>query len=89
MLQVTDYQITLAKQILAQAGYTVARAKPRAAKQEAPTLNAVGKPYSPQFDPNYRMKYKPPRYVTQGPNGNGRLKYTIPSETGIPRVWEL
>ena len=37
-------------------GYRVT--KPRAAKCAAPALNAVGKPYSPSYDPNYRMKYR-------------------------------
>jgi hypothetical protein len=40
------------------AGYRVS--KPKAAKATAPALNAVGKPYSPLFDPNYRMKYRTP-----------------------------
>jgi hypothetical protein len=38
-------------------GYRVS--KPRAVKTR-PALNALGKPYSPQFDPNYRMKYRTP-----------------------------
>jgi hypothetical protein len=37
------------------AGYRVT--KPRKPIERA-SLNAVGKPYSPQYDPNYRMKYK-------------------------------
>jgi hypothetical protein len=44
------------------AGFRVS--KPRTKKLKyRPTLNAVGKPYSPQYDPNYRMKYKPRRYA--------------------------
>ena len=39
------------------AGYRVT--KPRARRAVAPKLNAVGKPFSPQYDPNYRMKYRP------------------------------
>lgn len=38
------------------AGFRVS--KPRA-KVKAAGLNAVGKPYSPQYDPHYRMKHKP------------------------------
>jgi hypothetical protein len=40
------------------AGYRVS--KPRMKRQPAlkPTLNAIGKPYSPQYDPKYRLKYK-------------------------------
>jgi hypothetical protein len=39
--------------------------KPRKAKPAADVkLNAIGKPYSPQYDPKYRMKHKPARYVT-------------------------
>lgn len=39
-------------------GYRVS--KPRAAKMERQELNAIGKPFSPSYDPNYRMKYKTP-----------------------------
>lgn len=49
--------------ILRDAGYRVSKPQARTPKQTAPALNAVGKPYSPQFDPNYRMKYKPRRYA--------------------------
>jgi transcriptional regulator with XRE-family HTH domain len=39
-------------------GYRVA--KPRLKRKEPPLgLNAVGKPYSPQYDPKYRRRYKP------------------------------
>jgi hypothetical protein len=41
------------------AGYRVS--KPRAKAPAAPLgLNAVGKPYGANFDPNYRMKYRTP-----------------------------
>lgn len=40
---------------LTRAGYRVTKPK---AKKERPTLNAIGKPYSPQFDPGYRVKHK-------------------------------
>lgn len=36
-------------------GYRVSKLR---ARMTAPRLNAIGRPYSPQFDPNYRMKYK-------------------------------
>jgi hypothetical protein len=38
--------------------------KPRAKKIKtngAPKFNAVGKPYSPQYDPNYKLRHKPSR----------------------------
>ena len=36
--------------------------RPRAKKTDgAPKLNAVGKPYSPQYDPNYKLRHKPSR----------------------------
>jgi hypothetical protein len=41
------------------AGYRVS--KPRASKPTATLgLSAIGKPYSANFDPNYRMKYRTP-----------------------------
>jgi hypothetical protein len=39
------------------AGYRVSIPRTKATK---PTLNALGLPMSPQYDPNYRMKYKTP-----------------------------
>jgi hypothetical protein len=39
------------------AGFRVT--KPRQPKATRPALNAVGKPYSPQFDPKYKLKHKP------------------------------
>lgn len=49
--------------ILAAAGYRISKPKARKAKVEleAPALNAVGKPYGANFDPNYRMRHKPSR----------------------------
>lgn len=82
--------------LLRSEGYRVSA--PRAPKAIVPALNAVGKPYSPQFDPNYRMKYKPRRYACgahESQNiGNGGLygwdwENKTPAKTGIPRVWEL
>ena len=43
------------------AGYRVTKPKPKKAKPETPKLNAVGKPFSSSYDPDYRMKYKPSR----------------------------
>jgi hypothetical protein len=42
--------------IVQAAGYRVS--KPHAPKAKAPALNAIGKPYSPQYDPRYRVKHK-------------------------------
>jgi hypothetical protein len=42
-------------------GYRVS--KPKATKKVAPRLNAVGRPFSSSYDPNYKMKYKPKRYA--------------------------
>jgi hypothetical protein len=45
-------------------GYRVTKPKAPAPKAPAakangkPALNAIGKPYSPQFDPRYRVKHK-------------------------------
>lgn len=40
------------------AGYRVS--KPKKIKATVPLgLNAVGKPFSPQYDPNYRLRHKP------------------------------
>jgi hypothetical protein len=36
-------------------GYRVIKAR---TPKCAPTLNAVGKPFNPSYDPNYRMKYR-------------------------------
>lgn len=37
-------------------GYRVS--KPKAKATPVPTLNAVGRPFSPSYDPNYHMKYR-------------------------------
>jgi len=47
--------ISEALTIVKAAGYRVTKPK---AKAERPTLNAIGKPYSANYDPNYRMKYR-------------------------------
>jgi hypothetical protein len=39
------------------AGYRVTKPKPKAT---TPALNAVGKPYGANYDPNYRMRYRTP-----------------------------
>jgi hypothetical protein len=49
------------------AGYRVT--KPRV--KTAPKLNAIGKPFSPQYDPNYRMKYRTPRITRKQNVGDG------------------
>jgi hypothetical protein len=41
--------------------------KPKAAKAAAPALNAVGKPFSPSYDPAYKMKYKGGRMAAWKP----------------------
>lgn len=51
------------------AGYRVT--KPRAKLNgHAFGLNAIGKPYSPQYDPKYRMKYHTPKLKRQQNIGN-------------------
>jgi hypothetical protein len=45
-------------ELIQAAGYRVSR--PRKVKPTISALNAIGKPYSPQYDPNYRMKYHTP-----------------------------
>lgn len=50
------------------AGYRVSKPRPKA----KPTgFNAVGKPYSPQYDPRYRMKHKPSTAHLFKPYGRG------------------
>jgi len=44
--------------ILKEAGYRITKARAPKAKAETPKLNAVGKPYSRNYDPNYKMKHK-------------------------------
>jgi hypothetical protein len=41
--------------VLKENGYRVSKPKPKPISQ---TINAVGKPFSPSYDPNYRMKYR-------------------------------
>jgi len=47
--------ITEALAVVKAAGYRVTKPKPRTMR---PTRNAVGRPFSPSYDPNYRMKYR-------------------------------
>ena len=43
--------------IVTAAGFRISKSKrPKALR---PALNAVGKPYSPQYDPKYKIKHKP------------------------------
>jgi len=56
----TTMNLTEALAVVKAAGYRVS--KPRAKKEAKPLgLNAVGKPYGANFDPNYRMKYRTPK----------------------------
>jgi hypothetical protein len=48
-------QLNEALAVVKAAGFRVSKPKTKAA---APALNALGKPMNPNFDPNYRMKYK-------------------------------
>jgi transcriptional regulator with XRE-family HTH domain len=60
--------ITEALAAVRAAGYRVSKPK---IKVTAPLgLNAVGKPYSPQYDPKYRMRYRP---------SFGHLRFPYPS----------
>ena len=53
------------------AGYRVSRPRPAAVRSTGRGLNAIGKPYSPQFDPRYRMKYRTPPIKGGGSIGRG------------------
>jgi hypothetical protein len=50
-----DLSLSEALCIVKAAGYRVTKPKPKA---PARTLNAIGKPYGANYDPNYRMKYR-------------------------------
>lgn len=64
--------LEIALSMVRDAGYRVSKPKPKldplsyAASCERRGLNAVGKPYGTQFNPNYRMKYKPRKYAPGG-----------------------
>ena len=49
-------ELQTALEVVRLAGYRVA--KPRKPQQTAPALNAIGKPYGSNFDPNYKVKHK-------------------------------
>ena len=49
------------------AGFRVSKPREKEKKLNPLKLNAVGKPYSPQYDPNYRMKYHPRKYAPSTP----------------------
>lgn len=55
------------------AGYRVV--KPRKAKAERPALNAIGKPFGANYDPNYRMRYRTPAL-----KGGGRVHNPVTPE---------
>jgi hypothetical protein len=65
--------ITAAIVLLEGAGYCVTKPRARAPKAERPTLNAIGKPYSPQYDPNWKRR-TPLTSIT-------RLRAPMPSYT--------
>jgi hypothetical protein len=48
-------------------------------------LNAVGKPFSPQYDPNYRMKYKPSNGHLRAPYGSEMRFVGDPPKTNDER----
>ena len=50
-----DLSLSKALCIVKAAGYRVTKPKTKA---PARTLNAIGKPYGANYDPNYRMKYR-------------------------------
>jgi len=54
----TPMNLTEALAVVKAAGYRVS--KPRAKKAKPLGLNAVGKPYGANYDPNYRMRYRTP-----------------------------
>lgn len=49
-----DANVAAAMAMLEAAGFKVV--KPRAVPQQRPTLNALGRPISPLYDPNYKMR---------------------------------
>lgn len=56
----SDMELQQAISVVKAAGYKVSA--PRAkAKATRPALNAIGRPFSPLYDPHYRMKYKTPK----------------------------
>lgn len=54
-------QLEQAIAVVKNAGYRVT--KPKAKKAITRSFNAVGKPFSASYDPNYKMKYRPKRYA--------------------------
>ena len=50
-------------QYLTQRGFKVTRPKRAKESKRQPRLNAIGKPFSASYDPNYKMKYRPKRYA--------------------------
>jgi hypothetical protein len=61
-------QLVEALTVVKAAGYRVTKPKAKAA---APKLNALGLPMNPNFDPNYRMKYRTPPLNTKQRVGIG------------------
>lgn len=58
-------ELQQALEIVRAAGYRVASPRVKNPVRVA-LLNAIGKPFAPQYDPNYRMKYKPRKYAPGG-----------------------
>jgi hypothetical protein len=52
-------------------------------------LNAVGKPFSPQYDPNYRMNYKPSYGHLRWPYPTTMRFVDDPPRTDAPRTLKL
>jgi hypothetical protein len=50
-----DLSLSEAITIVKTAGYRVTKPKTKA---ECPTLNTIGKPFGPNYDTNYRMRYR-------------------------------
>jgi hypothetical protein len=50
-----DQSLSEALTIVKAAGYRVTKPKPKPKRR---MLNAIGKPYGTNYDPNYRMKYR-------------------------------
>ena len=57
----TNPSLSEAITIVKAAGYRVTKLKAKAKTSHGPEkgLNAIGKPYSATYDPNYRMQYRP------------------------------
>jgi hypothetical protein len=68
VMATASYQLIEALQIVKAAGYRVSKRRQR---PTAVGLNAIGKPYGDNYDPNYRMKYRPSMAHLFRPYGPG------------------